>query len=131
MVEFCGERRRKVLRRDCHLPQSWKGQSENVVRCPLGEDDSEYTDVINRFNETMSGKYSEIEINRIQNLRWFTAYRAFRRFSKQKDTEQFLFHGCPETSAEMIIHSCFNRSFAGVNGRSLKILVGKFKEHSS
>jgi hypothetical protein len=33
------------------------------------------------------------------------------------DTEKRLYHGCPEQAANSIIEDCFNRSFAGVNGR--------------
>jgi hypothetical protein len=33
------------------------------------------------------------------------------------DIEKRLYHGCPEQAADLIINSCFNRSFAGVNGK--------------
>jgi len=79
--------------------------------------DKEYITALDHFNQTMLGKYEQIQIERIQNQRWYTAYKAYKHFSKQKETEKLLFHGCTETSAQMIIHSCFNRSFAGVNGK--------------
>jgi hypothetical protein len=116
MIEICGQRRSTVFRRDFHLPSKWLDQSDNVVRCPLDANDNEFVTVLAQFNQTMSGKYTQIQIERIQNLRWYTAYSGFKKFSKQKETQQLLFHGCPETSADMIIYSCFNRSFAGVNG---------------
>ena len=116
MVEVCGDQKRRIIRKDFQLPSNWVHQSDDVTRCRLSGNDAEYAKVLSQFNRTMAGTYSEIQIDRIQNQRWFTAYRAFRHYSKQKELEQCLFHGCPETSAEMIIHSCFNRSFAGVNG---------------
>jgi Poly(ADP-ribose) polymerase catalytic domain len=122
MIEVFGDRQRRIFRKDFHVPSNWIHQSEDVVRCRLNVSDDEYSKVLSQFNETMAGRYREIQIDRIQNQRWYTAYKAFRRYSKQKELEQCLFHGCPETSAEMIIHSCFNRSFAGVNGKSNKLL---------
>jgi len=65
----------------------------------------------------MWGKYTQIQIDRIQNQQWYMTYKAYKHFSKQKETQQLLFHGCAESSAEMIIHDRFNRSFAGVNGK--------------
>ncbi len=92
-------------------------QSDNVFCCQLNVNDKEYITALDHFNQTMLGKYEQIQIERIQNQRWYTAYKAYKHFSKQKETEKLLFHGCTETSAQMIIHSCFNRSFAGVNGK--------------
>ncbi|CAM4880187.1 unnamed protein product [Rotaria socialis] len=115
-LEIFGERKRRIIRRDFRLPPNWIAQADNVVRCVLKVNDNEYTTVLEQFNETMSGKYTQIQIERIQNQRWYMAYKAYKHFFKHKNTEQSLFHGCPESSADMIIHSCFNRSFAGVNG---------------
>lgn len=122
-IEVCGERKRRVIRKDLHMPSHWIHQSETVIRHVLNTDDSDYSKVLSQFNQTMKGHYTWIQIERIQNQRWYTAYKAFKHFSKQKDTEQLLFHGCPETSTDMIIHSCFNRSFAGVNGKKEKVFV--------
>lgn len=116
MSEVCGNRQRRIIRKDVNLPSNWVHQSDDVARYRLDVNDAEYVQVLSQFNETMAGRYTEVQIERIQNQRWYTAYKAFRHYSKQKELEQHLFHGCPETSAEMIIHSCFNRSFAGVNG---------------
>lgn len=116
-IEICGKRKRRVIRKDFRIPKNWAPQSEDVTRCLLNPNDNDYMDVLNRFNETMSRKYTWIQIERIQNQRWYMGYRTLRNYSNQKDTEQLLFHGCQETSADMIIHSCFNRSFAGVHGK--------------
>lgn len=35
--------------------------------------------------------------------------------------ERSLFHGCTNDSADKIITECFNRSFAGVNGKTTSI----------
>jgi hypothetical protein len=61
-----------------------------------------------------------IRLERIQNERWFMQYLAHARDFKKRlneDTEKRLYHGCPETAAGAIIQDCFNRSFAGVNGK--------------
>ena len=91
-------------------------QSTDTQRFRLDPNDPEYMGVLHRFNQTMCRRYTIIRIDRIQNKRWFTAYRTFRDYSKKEATEESMFHGCPKTSADMIINSCFNRSFAGVNG---------------
>lgn len=47
-------------------------------------------------------------------------YAAHREDFEQrygKPDERLLFHGCQSTSADQIIEACFNRSFAGVNGK--------------
>jgi hypothetical protein len=113
------------------MPSHWVHQSEDVIRHMLNVNDSDYINALAQFNQTMSGKYTWIQIERIQNQRWYTAYKTLRHYSKQNDTEQLLFHGCPETSADMIIHSCFNRSFAGVNGKQKKIFIDTINLHFS
>ena len=68
----------------------------------------------------MRGSYNQIiRIERIQNERWYMQYLAHRQdfLTRLKmDTEQRLFHGCPEQAASSIIEGCFNRSYAGING---------------
>ena len=119
MIEICGMHQRTVIRNDFKLPPNWTHQSRDVVRCRLNEHETEYEEVRTRFDKTMAKKkYTRIEIERIQNQRWFSAFEIHGQYSNLKETEKLLFHGCPETSADMIIHSCFNRSFAGVNGKS-------------
>lgn len=117
MLEFYGERKRRVTRNDFHVPKNWMIQSDNVLRCILDINDKECETVLKLFNETMSERYKQIQIERIQNQRWYRAYKTYKQYAKHKDSEKMLFHGCPETSADMIIHTCFNRSFAGVNGK--------------
>lgn len=116
MMEISEHGKRGVSRTDFQAPSNWAPQSNDIQRFHLDPDDPEYIRVLDRFNQTMRGKYRIIRIDRIQNKRWFTAYRTFRDYSKKEHTEESLFHGCPKTSADMIINSCFNRSFAGVNG---------------
>lgn len=115
---------RDVMREDFRPPDHWTPQEDDITRIRLREEDADYINMLNRFNQTMLGKYSCIRIERIQNKRWYTAYASFRRYFKKTKTEEFLFHGCPETSAETIINSCFNRSFAGVNGKHRSVSSG-------
>ncbi len=81
----------------------------------------EYKSIVNNFDQAMNGKYSKIiQIERIQNERWYMQYLAHIRDFKKRlstDTEKRLYHGCPQKAANLIIEDCFNRSFAGVNGK--------------
>ncbi|CAF4505891.1 unnamed protein product [Rotaria magnacalcarata] len=57
-----------------------------------------------------------IQIERIQNQRWFKQYSAHKCEFRQKlgkQTEQWLFHGCDERSSKNIEVEWFNRSYAG------------------
>lgn len=117
MKEKSENEQRTVIRTDFQTPAEWAPQSTDIQRFRLEHDDPEYTKVLERFNLTMAGKYEIIRIERIQNKRWYTAYKTFLDYSQQLETEEYLFHGCPKTSADMIINTCFNRSFAGVNGK--------------
>ena len=81
----------------------------------------EYRSISKDFDKAMKSHYSRIvKIERIQNERWYIQYLAHRRDFKKRlkhDTEKRLYHGCPESAADSIIKDCFNRSFAGVNGK--------------
>ena len=111
-----------------HLsPSQWTmSAGEHQRRVKVESKGEEYRKIVEQFNESMKGKYKEIiEIERIQNERWFAQYLAHAKdFEKrlQKNTEKRLFHGCPEQAAIAIIEDCFNRSFAGVNGSSSLLL---------
>jgi hypothetical protein len=102
-IEVCGERKRRVIRKDFHMPSHWVHQSEDVIRHLLNVNDSDYINVLTQFNQTMSGKYTWIQIERIQNQRWYTAYKAFRHYSKQKDTEQVLYMELEFISQRMLL----------------------------
>jgi hypothetical protein len=69
----------------------------------------------------MSGLYTHIKsIERIQNQRWYKQYAAHREAMDERlkqENEKKLFHGCNEQAANSIIEECFNRAFAGVNGK--------------
>ncbi|CAF0784838.1 unnamed protein product [Rotaria sordida] len=57
-----------------------------------------------------------LQIERIQNQRWYKQYSAHEcefRQKLNKQTEQWLFHGCDERSSKNIEVECFNRSYAG------------------
>jgi hypothetical protein len=69
----------------------------------------------------MKGQFTQIiQIERIENERWYIQYLAQSRDYKKRlnrDTEKRLYHGCPDSTANLIIENCFDRSFAGKNGR--------------
>ena len=80
----------------------------------------EFKSIATSFQQAMTGQCTQIiQIDRIQNERWYSQYLAhscdFRK-RDSKDTEKRLYHGCPETAVNLIIEDCFNRSFAGKNG---------------
>ena len=120
MMESCATKQiqHRVIRdADFHLPEYWEVQLDNTKRFQVNADSKEYTEICALFNQTMTGQYMAIiRIERIQNKPWYMQYNSYRSFSPKKNTERRLFHGCLQPSAELIIHSFFNRSFAGING---------------
>ncbi|CAF1115474.1 unnamed protein product, partial [Didymodactylos carnosus] len=103
------------------VPANWS-LNDKRKRIPLQSSLSEYTTVLQRFNETMVNNYLKIvRIERIQNERWYKQYKAHRDEFKERFNNNFneklLFHGSTDTVADQIVNECFNRSFAGVNGR--------------
>jgi hypothetical protein len=104
------------------LPSSWQKSTAHKVRVVLSATSDEHKTVVSNFAGAMKGKYKEIvRVERIQNERWYMQYLAHHKDFKRRlnmDSERRLYHGCPEQSANAIIEDCFNRSFAGVNGKS-------------
>jgi len=96
-------------------PDTWNLTSyENLTRHILDQNSDEYVRVAAKFNETLK-QNRIIQIERIQNTRWYRQYDAHRddfidRYGRS--TEELLFHGCRGESAELIIKDCFNRSHA-------------------
>lgn len=99
-----------------------KSTTTHQIRFQLSTISDEYKNLISSFNQSMNGKYTEIiQIERIQNERWYVQYLAHYKDFKRRlnsDTERRLYHGCSEQAANSIIEDCFNRSFAGVHGKS-------------
>lgn len=65
-------------------------------------------------------------IERIQNQRWYKQYAAHREAMNERlkqETEKQLFHGCNEQAANSIVEECFNRSYAGVNGKYINYIL--------
>jgi hypothetical protein len=104
-----------------HLPPTWEQSTENKILFVLSNTADEYKTIFTDFDQAMKGKYTQIiQIERIQNERWYVQYLAHSRDFKKRlntDTEKRLYHGCPQPAANLIIEDCFNRSFAGVNGK--------------
>ena len=120
MTETCGSdlKKRKVIRHSgANLPQNWQIQVDSVVKFLVEVNSPEYKEILALFNGTMANVYNKIvHLYRIQNKPWYMQYNTYKQFSPKKKTERRLFHGCPEESAQLIINSFFNRSFAGTNG---------------
>lgn len=120
MIEYLGtDGITRKVRRNAKLmvPKDWEMQATNVLIVPLDPESDEFQEVRALFDKTMKGNYENIRsVDRIQNKPWFIQYSTFKKFSGIAETEERLFHGCTEESAKLIIHSFFNRSFAGVNG---------------
>ncbi|CAF1357967.1 unnamed protein product [Rotaria magnacalcarata] len=112
------QQHRAIIRHDdVRVPPHWELQTKNVQRFVLDENSHEYNDIRELFDKTMTKKYTTIiRIERIQNKQWYTQYNSYKNFSAKEDTEKKLFHGCLQESANLIVNSFFNRSFAGVNG---------------
>ncbi len=71
-------------------------------------------------------------IERIQNQRWYKQYVAHREAMNERlkqETERQLFHGCNEKAADCIIEECFNRSYAGTNGKFINDVFINIKLH--
>lgn len=109
------------------IPSTWNRSKDGQFKFIVPKDTDEYSSIIDKFDEAMAGKYSEIvKLERIQNERWYMQYMAHRKdFYKRlnEDTEKRLYHGCLDTSTDPIIQDCFNRSYAGVNGTSFSSAV--------
>jgi hypothetical protein len=96
----------------------------------LASDTDEYKALATNFDQAMKKKYTQIiQIERIQNERWYMQYLAHHRDFKKRlntDTEKRLYHGCPQQAAHLISEDCFNRSFAGVNGKDVYLCASEF-----
>jgi len=81
----------------------------------------EYKTTVANFHAVMQGNDKQIiKVERIQNQRWYKQYLVHSedfRTRLGKDTEKRLYHGCDETAAKSIAEDCFNRSYAGKNGK--------------
>jgi hypothetical protein len=99
----------------------WKKSKENKMLFELSNTANAYKSILTNFDQAMKGKYTQIiRIERIQNERWYIQYLAHSGSFKTRlraDTEEWLYHGCPEEAATSIIEDSFNRSFAGVYGK--------------
>ena len=120
MTETCirnSEQRQINRHTEIDVPRYWNQQLDNVEQFPLQSNSAEFTAIRALFDTTMITHYTNIvRIERIQNKPWYMQYNSYKSFSPRIDTEKQLFHGCPQKSAKLIIHSFFNRSFAGING---------------
>jgi hypothetical protein len=112
---------------DHQLPSTWEQSTENKIRFEVSTIADECKSISIDFDQAMKGKYTQIiRIERIQNERWYRQYLAHSQDFKKRlntDTEKRLYHGCPQQAANLILEDCFNRSFAGVNGKFMFIAI--------
>ncbi|CAF3835931.1 unnamed protein product, partial [Rotaria sp. Silwood1] len=101
-------------------PSTWEPTKGNQRRFQLQITTDEYKSISEKFGQDMNGTSTKIiRIERIQNEAWYIQYLVHSREFQTRINEineKHLYHGCPEESANKIIESWFNRSFAGVNG---------------
>ena len=113
-------KQRRVIRQSAvDLPSNWEIQVDSVAQLLVRVNSPEYKQIIALFDTTIQNNYTEIvHLYRIQSKQWYMQYNTYKQFSSKKKTERRLFHGCPEETAQLIVNSFFNRSFAGINGQS-------------
>lgn len=88
----------------------------------LDQSSSEFNTVVREFTATMTRKLFKkiVCIELVWNECWYEQYQIHKKAFRHRlrsNTEQLLFHGCPEDSANNIMKKCFNRSYAGKNGK--------------
>jgi hypothetical protein len=106
-----------------NFPSTLEEITEEKKRFQLSSTSDEYKSIAFRFTNAMQEQCKQIiQIERIQNIssykQYATSWIDFKRRLK-KYTERRLYHGCPESSANLIINGFFNRIYAGANGKSV------------
>ena len=105
------------------LPKHWAPMPRpdmTVHTVQLLPGSSEYQDVVNKFQVTARG-VNITKIERVQNPHLYQSYMVKKR-KMDKDiggnSERQLFHGTNSNNIISINTQGFNRSYAGVNGKS-------------
>jgi len=112
------------------LPAEWdpqpcdeSGKEEVLHLVSLAQDTQEYTTVERMFLQSMQGKVSITNIERIQNPSMFNSFMLRKQTMDEKngtlENELQLFHGTKPESVSSINVQGFNRSFCGMNGTYL------------
>lgn len=108
---------------DHQVPATWEKSAENKKRILLQPNSDEFKSVSQNFLQSIRNQCSTIlRIERIQNERWYIQYSIHHQDFQRRlnaDTERRLFHGCPQATADAIIETGFNRSYAGKNGKRI------------
>ena len=105
-------------------PPTWDKMPPNsslyVVK--LDTKSKEYDNVLQRFDQTMKGRYKRIiKIERIQNPALYLQYVGRQKQMDRQNppghqNERLLFHGTAAETCPKVNQNGFNRSFAGKNG---------------
>ena len=102
-------------------PRDDNGKEETVYLASLAWDSQEFKRVEERFLQSLRGKASIKNIERIQNPSMYISYMLRKQTMDDKngtlDNELHLFHGTAYDSVKAINVQGFNRSLCGRNGK--------------
>ena len=101
-------------------PRDESGKEEALHLVSLAQDTQEYKTVQKMFHQSMRGKASITNIERIQNPSMFNSYMLRKQTMDEKngtlENELLLFHGTKPDSVKSINVQGFNRSLCGIHG---------------
>ena len=101
-------------------PRDESGKEEVLHLVSLAQYTQEYKTVQKKFLQSMRGKASITNIERIQNPSMFNSYMLRKQTMDEKngtlENELQLFHGTKPDSVKAINVQGFNRSLCGING---------------
>ena len=103
-------------------PRAERGKEEVLHLVSLAQDSEEFKTVQEKFLQSLRGKVSITNIERIQNPSMFKSYMLRKQTMDEKngtlENELQLFHGTKYDSVKAINVQGFNRSLCGQNGKS-------------
>lgn len=93
----------------------------------VNETTNEYLEAVKDFKAKLTSAISsqvKIKIQRVQNRSLYEAYLTYKKKLKNKnanENEMYLYHGTSNKSVNDISRLGFNRSYCGVNGKTVNI----------
>ena len=112
-----------ILDPESSLPTNWISQPDHQVYqlVKLDPSSQEYQEILTHFVARGGNASHLYMVERIQNPQLYLRYMAFKNSMRGRVNEMRLFHGTDATNIDSINAANFNRSFAGVNGKSICI----------
>ncbi|KAK2862993.1 hypothetical protein Q5P01_002526 [Channa striata] len=106
---------------DLTLPLDWDSMTtaEDLKVVTLESSSAEYQTVKKDFRKTATNTI--VKIQRVQNLHLLRTYEMQKKHIsalRSRAEEKLLYHGTTQENCDSIMHTGFNRSFAGQNGTS-------------